>query len=554
MRTSKIFLLLILSAFAQFSFAQGKAEKEESNKAFEEKNKQFLNWYNADIKDDDKAGVSTEKAYKLLQGKTSKTVVVAVIDGGVDIEHEDLQGQIWTNTKEIPDNGIDDDHNGYIDDVHGWNFLGNAKGENLNEETTEATRLLVKYASKLKGLSEKEITQLTEENPAEYAVLAKVAKKFEKKSKEANMNYERYSKFIENISEAEKTVEKELKTDTYTLKELKKLRSSNDASVAASAKMLYALNKRGFNKKELVDYIKHLETQCKYHYNPKFNGRKKIINDEPENWNDSIYGNNNVAGPDPKHGTFVAGIIAGVRNNGIGVNGIATDVKIMSVRTVPDGDERDKDVARAIRYATDNGAQIINMSFGKDFSPQSNWVYNAIEYAAAHNVLMVHAAGNDAANIDTVPNFPEARYIKNSKAVDSWISVGASTINDNKELPANFSNYGKTFVDLFAPGHQIYSLAPKNKYDVESGTSFAAPVVAGIAALLLSHYPDLSAVQLKAIITKTGINYSDKKVIAPYDEEEGGKKTKTKFGELSITGSLANAFNACKMAESISKK
>ena len=217
MRTSKIFLLLILSAFAQFSFAQGKAEKEESNKAFEEKNKQFLNWYNADIKDDDKAGVSTEKAYKLLQGKTSKTVVVAVIDGGVDIEHEDLQGQIWTNTKEIPDNGIDDDHNGYIDDVHGWNFLGNAKGENLNEETTEATRLLVKYASKLKGLSEKEITQLTEENPAEYAVLAKVAKKFEKKSKEANMNYERYSKFIENISEAEKTVEKELKTDTYTL-------------------------------------------------------------------------------------------------------------------------------------------------------------------------------------------------------------------------------------------------------------------------------------------------------------------------------------------------
>jgi len=552
MKTRKVFLLLALAAFSQFSYSQGKDDK--TNKAFEEKNKKFLNWYNADVKEDGKAGVSTEKAYKLLQGKKTKTVIVAVIDGGVDIDHEDLQTQIWTNTKEIPGNGIDDDHNGYVDDVHGWNFLGNANGDNINAETAEVTRLLVKYVSKLKGKSEQDLNQMAIDNPVEYQVLSKVAKKFEKKSKEARENYDRYSKFVENVNAAEKIVSDELKTTEYTKRDLKKLRSSKDASVAASAKMLFSLKKRGFDKKELVDYVKHLETQRNFHYNTKYLGRKDIVKDNPEDWNDSIYGNNNVAGPDPRHGTFVSGIIAGLRNNGLGGNGIATDVKIMSVRAVPDGDERDKDVARAIRYATDNGAQIINMSFGKEFSPQSKWVYDAIEYAAAHNVLMVHAAGNDAANIDTVPNFPEARYIKNSKAADCWISVGASTIDDNKNLPATFSNYGKTFVDLFAPGHKIYSTSPGSKYDVESGTSFASPVVAGIAALLMSYYPQLTAAQVKQIIVKSGVNYSDKTVYSPFEEEEGGKKEKIKFGTLSISGSVANAYNAVKMAEEMTKK
>jgi subtilisin family serine protease len=245
------------------------------------------------------------------------------------------------------------------------------------------------------------------------------------------------------------------------------------------------------------------------------------------------------------HGTHVSGIIAGARNNGIGIDGIADNVRIMMVRAVPDGDEHDKDIALAIRYAVDNGAKVINMSFGKSFSPQKQWVDEAVRYAESKGVLMVHAAGNDGANIDTAYNFPTPVFKSDGNIATNWITVGASGDPKNGGLVASFSNYGKKNVDVFAPGVNIYSSVPTgNAYANESGTSMASPVTAGVAAFLLEYYPTLTAQQLKYIIEKSSV-VTNVPVTIP------GTDQKAKLSDISKTGGLINVYEAAKLAESM---
>ena len=148
------------------------------------------------------------------------------------------------------------------------------------------------------------------------------------------------------------------------------------------------------------------QNKLDYAYNPDYDSRKLIVKDNYADSNERFYGNNDVEGPDALHGTHVAGIVGAVVGNEIGSDGIARNVKLMSVRAVPDGDERDKDVANAIRYAVDNGATIINMSFGKGYSWDKKAVDEAVKYAAKHDVLLVHAAGNSGQNNDKTDNFP----------------------------------------------------------------------------------------------------------------------------------------------------
>ena len=220
--------------------------------------------------------------------------------------------------------------------------------------------------------------------------------------------------------------------------------------------------------------------------NPPKEYRKEIVQDDETNINDRDYGNKDIMASTPFHGTHCSGIIGAVRDNGIGVDGIADNVRIMMVRAVPDGDEHDKDIANAIRYAVDNGAQIISMSFGKDFSPQKQWVDDAVRYAQSKGVLMVHAAGNDAANIDSADNFPNPTFIDGNGRATTWITVGASGDPKLGGITASFSNYGKKEVDVFAPGVQIYSTIPTgNNYGTASGTSMACPVVCGIYTALV---------------------------------------------------------------------
>jgi subtilisin family serine protease len=537
------FVLLLLAATQFFSIAKA----QDASSSTKTKSK-FENWYNEDQSSDHKFGMSVDRTYnELLKGKKSKTVIVAIIDSGVDIFHEDLQGKVWTNEAEIPGNGIDDDHNGYVDDIHGWSFLGNSKGENIVYENTELCRLYKKLDPKYKDV---EPNQVKIKDTAEYHLYLKIKPKFLEEFDKAKKEAEKITTFAANYQFADSIMCQQLQKKDYTLEDIKAFNPDTLKSLKFSKELLLFLYKqKGFNKSDFKEYLKQAFVKFYFQDNISFNPRD-LIGDNPEDITDVKYGNNDVVGPDPEHGTHVAGIVGANRDNNIGVKGVAENVKIMSLRVVPDGDERDKDIALAIRYATKMGAKVINMSFGKDYSPQKNFVDDAVKYAVAHDVLFVHAAGNDAKDIDTTDNFPSNILLDKTDEKANWITVGASSYKKGKDLPASFSNYGKKEVDIFAPGVSIYNLKPGNQYKENDGTSMASPMVAGLAALLRSYFPDLSAAKIKECIMKSATVYTHK-VYLP--EEGGTKRPKVHFNELSVSGGVANAYNAVKLAEKMSK-
>ena len=543
--TSKI-LICLVSALLNISYSFG---QDNTNKGDSVPAQKYYNWFNLDPAQDKIAGISTDRAYEeLLKGKTLTRVVVAVIDGGVDINHQDLQGRIWVNKGEIPNNGIDDDGNGYIDDVNGWNFLGGPKGENIHKETLEVTRLYKKYSEKYKTA---DTLHLTEQDLKEFNEYKTVRSDFLEKYNTAKSNNESLQAFGIAFNISDSIVFNILHKEDYTLKDIKRIKAGDNEQLAAVKDFLKGIYKKGFTRKDYFQYKDQLFNQINYQYNTEYNPRT-IVGDNPEVWSDTVYGNNDVVGGTGDHGTFVAGIIAAVRNNNLGIKGINDSVKIMSVRCVPDGDERDKDVANAIIYAVNNGAQILNLSFGKTYSPQKQFVDSALKLAQLKGVLIVHAAGNDAKDVDEFQFYPQ-KYEDGTVIMDNWINVGASSQKPNKELPATFSNYGKKNVDLFAPGDNICSTWPNSKYYVADGTSFASPMVAGAAALLKSAYPSLTAAQLKEILMKSSHKYPTLRVYLPKKETDQ-KKMIVEFSSLSITGGVLNVYDALKMAEQYIRK
>lgn len=498
--------------------------------------KAVLNWYNGS-----KPGMSTEKAYKLVGDKKPTVVVVGVIDSGVDTEHEDLKGQIWTNPKEIAGNGKDDDNNGYIDDIHGWNFLGGRDGKNANDENLEFVRIYKAGRSKFENKAAEDVS---EADKAEYKLWVECRDKLNKDRKEAEQQLEQITMFRDQILPMiPGMVKKALGKDSYTIKDLKKWKATSDQDKQIKG-LAIAIEMGQLKAEDLEEGIKHFDDQLKYNLNPDFDGRK-VVGDNPDNFNDKNYGNSDVQGPDALHGTHVAGIIGAVRGNNIGGDGVAAPVKIMSLRAVPNGDEYDKDVAFAIRYAVDNGAQVVNMSFGKAYSAHPKEVYEAIKYAESKGVLLVHAAGNDAANIDETPNFPAVKFAFQKEDFTNVLTIGASTRVAKGRLAADFSNYGQT-VDVFAPGFEIYNTIPGNKYKNLQGTSMAAPMVTGVAAFLKAYFPNLTMIQIKDIIIKSSTPYGTTKQVKP------GAESQVAFSTLSKTGGVVNLESAVKMAQTIS--
>ncbi|MBD3583735.1 S8 family peptidase [Flavobacterium selenitireducens] len=482
-------------------------------------------WSDLDIEKDSVAGMSVDRAYaELLKKKKSSTVIVGVIDSGVDIDHEDLKGKIWTNPKEIAGNGIDDDKNGYVDDVNGWNFLGDAVAETL-----EITRLVKK----------------ADPNSPGYAAMKA---DYDKQYKAAQKNL----KSTEDMTKAIASIRQELGKSDFTADDLKNLNSKDTLVTRVKPRVITMLDR--MKPSELDDFLKQskerAEVQVNVRLNPDYNQR--MLMDDPDNFEKRNYGNNEVFGKDRKsttHGTHVAGIIAQIRGNEKGGDGIAENVLIMPIRTVPNGDEYDKDVALSIRYAVDNGAKIINGSFGKSYSPHPDWVWDAIKYAAKKDVLIVMAAGNNGNDIDLAENqnFPMDFDKSNKEVADNVITVGASNATYGENLVAAFSNYGKQNVDVFSPGTRIYATTPENNYAYLQGTSMAAPNVAGVAALIRSYYPKLSAAQVKQILMTSGIKPEMSVTL-------GNKREKKPFSEASRAGTIVNAYNALLMAEKMSKK
>ena len=490
------------------------------------------NWGNLDLIKDSIPGMSVEKAYNFLKGKKSVTVVVGVVDSGTDLGHEDLKDVAWVNTKEVAGNGIDDDKNGYVDDINGWNFLGDAYKENL-----EAARIL--------------------HNPslASPEIVAEIKAKQEEKVANSGKVKMRYEQMLNGVNAADEGLTAHLGTKDYSAKDVAAI-VTEDASLlknVALAQQMYGFGLSSL-KQAQTEIKKEIAKLDALSDNKYTNYRK---GDNPEDMNDSPgYGNGNpgVSIKSEAHGTHVSGIIGASRNNGKGMNGVADNVKIMTVRSVPDGDEYDKDVALGIRYAVDNGAKVINTSFGKAYSPHKEWVYEAIQYAAKHDVLIVNAAGNDGNNIDVVKTYPNDSKDLLTEVSDNVLTIGAMSANYNENLPASFSNYGKINVDIFAPGVKIYSTTPENEYKHFSGTSMAAPSTAGVAALIRSYYPKLSASQVKHIIMNSGTKI-DLKVAKPGSaSRENPKGDLVSFADLSVSGRVVNAYNALKMAERIVKR
>ncbi len=499
------------------------------------------NWWELDRTENSFPGVSASKAIAYLEGKKAAPVVVAVIDSGVDIEHEDLKDVIWTNPGEIPGNGIDDDKNGYVDDVHGWNFIGGANGENINYENLEVVREYNRLAAKYKNRNR---DGLDKKEKAEYDAYIEYKEQIEAKAAELGPTAQQYTMIKGAVDEMLAVMDKE--ADEVTAADVNEF-DSDDQSVMMVKNIVANATANGSTFADLYGQLEgamdYFDSQLKYNYNKEFDARS-IVGDDPTNVNERYYGNNDVEGPDAAHGTHVSGIIAGALGNGIGVNGVGGDnVRIMSVRTVPNGDERDKDVANAIRYAVDNGAKIINMSFGKGLSPHKAEVDAAMKYAEKNDVLLVHAAGNDGKLLTLKNNYPNDTYQGKRKTGKTWIEVGAASSSYDAGLAAPFSNYNKQYVDVFAPGAQIYSTIPDDQYAKFDGTSMAAPMVAGIAALVRSYFPDLKAEQVKEIIEDSAVPVV-LEVTKPGTEDET-----IKFSELSATGGLANAYTAVKLAE-----
>jgi subtilisin family serine protease len=523
--------LLFVPLFLSYSFVFSQSA---------EKLQTLPNWFNLDPTTDKINGISTEKAYQLLlKDKKSSPVLVAIIDSGVEIDHEDLKGKIWVNEKEIPNNGIDDDKNGYIDDINGWDFLGNAKGEDLTYETLELTRELIKYTHLIEPID------ALNANKEEKVVLNKyksLKAKYDQKVEEIEkQNGKNYIQLYDNYMSAKELIKTEFKVEEVTPEILDKINLISSDRLQKAKRIYQFVEEIGLNEDKLDEAYDYFNTLINYSLNEDYNGRS-IIGDSLANLNEKGYGNNEVEGPDAKHGTHVAGIIGANRSNEIGINGIAENVKLMVIRAVPNGDERDKDIANAIRYAVDNGARVINMSFGKPFSPDKEQVDQAVKFAESKGVLLVHAAGNESEDTDVETYFPTKKYGKDLAQCKTWIEVGAASWKTGEETVASFSNYGKSSVDVFAPGEDIYSSVVNGKYKEMSGTSMAAPVVTGLAALMLSYYPNLSGQQLKDIILSSVNKINDTQVNVP------GKTTTTNFKNLSVTGGIVNAYNALVMA------
>ena len=484
-------------------------------------------WSHLDIVTDTIPGMSVDRAYaEILKDKKGVKVIVGVVDSGVDIDHVDLKGKIWTNPKEIAGNGIDDDNNGYIDDIHGWNFLGDAENENK-----ELTRIVKR------GDDGSEVYQLAK---AEY----------DKEMAEALESKEN----VDFIFKADKTIADFLGNKDYTLEELIAVSSPKADVLQSKYIMINIISQAGPDfHSELNEYKTQVYDQLNYNLNLEFDGRK-IVGDNPDDISDTKYGNNIVYGPDPTkqnvlHGTHVAGIIGQIRHNDLGGDGVANDVSILVVRAVPNGDEYDKDIALGIRYAVDNGAKIINGSFGKSYSPHKQWVYDAIKYAASKDVLIVHASGNDGHDIDLAEyrNYPNDADDFGNDIANNMITVGALNYTYDNALVADFSNYGTVNVDVFAPGVKIYATVPNNEYKFEQGTSMASPNVAGVAALIRSYYPKLTAPQVKQILMDSGI-------ASPLTVKLGETKESRPFATASKSGKMVNAYNALLMADKMSKK
>jgi subtilisin family serine protease len=549
----KSFYALIILSIITLSCNSAKQTK---NKTIEP---DLTSWYTKDFTLDGIPGISLDKAYsEKLIPKTNKSIIVAVIDTQIDATHEALQGKLWVNQKEIPNNGIDDDNNGYVDDINGWNFTAKPNGKSIMWSNYEYIRLIRKWQP---YFAAKDTIKLSEDDAYDFKEY-KRALAYRDYYQDYYENWRKSLLFSIDVYPASRdSLKKFFPKEDYTMKDLDSLykihkindktywerKDDNDRDLGALIDyMRVNIETTQRTLEQITNQKTELDSILQKNLNTEYNERN-FLKDRPDKL-EKGYGNNKVSEKENqhKHSTEVSGIIAAKRNNKHGTRGFSDNIKIMPLAIAVSGDTHDKDIALAIYYAVDNGAKVINMSFGKEFSLQQEWVTKAIQYAEQKNVLLVHVAGNKSRNVDTHTYYPCDYNPKERKEISSnLITVGATTHKADSTFVSAFSSYGKKSIDLFAPGSKIYTTFPDNKYNYDSGTSLAAPMVSATAALIWLSYPKLTVQQLKQIILDSGTTYNFE-VLLP-----GGEGKKVPFKELSKTGKVLNVYNALKMAAQV---
>lgn len=534
-------LLLLLLIACQISFSQSS-----------------LNWHWKDLKADSVHGISLQQAYTILATLPNKPVpvIVAVLDGGIDTNHIALKNLFWVNKKEIPNNKIDDDRNGYVDDINGWNFLGGKDGRNIDKASDEKSRIYHKYKSLYEGQLV-DTNSLNKIQKKQFLTWSKTAQEVEFSENDAdNLSYIKMA--TNAIKKLGATIIKELNDTNFTAEQLEPFQPIGRVTLEAKMAYLRTVVILGVDKEapykeviqDLDEYIAGKEKAAISKIQAPAPIREEIIKDNYFSLSDKYYGNNDITGPNARHGTHVAGLVASMPDSNWLVQAYYPTIKIMGLRLVPDGDEYDKDVALGIRYAVDNGAKVINMSFGKSYSPEQAWVDSAIRYAAQKDVLIIHSAGNEYYDLNQKEVFPTPYSSLFNDTAKNMITIGAtSDPNISGSLLTDFSNYGSKIVDVLAPGDKIYSTLPGvNNYGYLRGTSMAAPIVSHIAAMIRSYFPTLTAIQVKEILLQSARNTADDAIAYEVPQHEESKT----LNEMSKIGGIVNAANALELAKKYS--
>jgi len=518
------------------------------------------NWHWKDYKKDTVHGISLYQAYEFLSKteKKSTPIIVAILDGGIDTNHLELKNKLWVNQKEIPNNGIDDDNNGFVDDIHGWNFLGGKDGRNIDKAADEKSRIYHTYKSqfesitdstRLKTALQKKLYQTWKQAAAALAFSNQDA---------ANLQYIKMARNA--LQRLGKVISREMNDSNFTIQNLETFQPVGRITLEAKMAYIKSVQIIGIEKEtpyaemmdDLNEYIEGKEKSSMAKLTPPENIRAEIIKDHYEDLFDNHYGNNDIMGPNSKHGTHVAGLVASIPDSDWQISKLYPSIQIMGVRVVPDGDEYDKDIALGIRYAVDNGAKIINMSFGKSFSPEQPWVDSAIRYAAKKDVLLIHSAGNEFYDLDNIQVYPNPYSSTFQDTAKNVLTVAASSdLFINGSLLTDFSNFGPKIVDVLSPGNKIYSTFPgATNHGYLQGTSMSAPIVSHIAALIRSYYPPLTAIEVKKIIMQSvwkPVNHNESFSIPQKVENK-------KLQEIAFAGGIVNAANALIMANEYIQK
>jgi cell wall-associated protease len=500
-------------------------------------------WYYFDLSSDSIPGISLERAkQEQLINKKGKKVLLALIDGDIDTQHEMIKDYLWKNEYEIPNNGLDDDLNGYIDDLNGWNFWGNRNTADINDKSQyEYVRIINKLDPYFKN---KSIDNISSDSLAMFQMYLKAKKRYQK---EYDTQIVEMRSFISELEEAyyhqKDTILKVYPDLTFQIDSIKKIKSDNKRINTIKDNLIYYLNVDIENGIEGLKRRLSFDENCYLNFDFK---DRFIVNDDVNDLFDVNYGNPKINYPNHfgNHGTSVLSQITSIFKFVDNKN-----LKIMTLLTAVYGNEHDKDIALAIKYAVNNGAQIIVFTMSKEFSSHNEWVKEAIEYAASKDVLIIKAAGNYGYNLSLNDYYPNDKNTDETEFVNNFINVGASTKNLNKNLIADFSCYSDKEVDIMAPGSEITIAIQNNQYEISDGTSFAAPIVAGIAALLKSYYPDLKAHEIKEILMESGTVIDLEVEI----KDEQGNPKKVPFSSLSKSGKIVNAYQALVLAQRYQK-